>query len=104
MCGLFFRANFAGYYDPKAGKQIPAKTGFPEFVDIVTGGYEELAKYMDDNRMRGESLGLDTSMVDGTGISSSWNPYWAACAVCNPKARPNLILDPNHLDKDLPVF
>ena len=101
---IFFRANFAAYYDPKLGKDVPAKAGFPEFVDVVTSGYEELAKFMDENKVHGQSLGLDTSMVDGVGVSSWWNPYWAACGVCNPQARPNIILDANHLDKDLPVL
>ena len=54
--------------------------------------------------MQGQSLGIDTGMVDGLGLSFNWNPYWATCAVCHPHARPDLVLfADNGMEKDLKV-
>ena len=54
--------------------------------------------------MQGQSLGIDTGMVDGLGLSFNWNPYWATCAVCHPNARPDLVLfADNGMEKDLKV-
>jgi len=100
-----YRKHFESYFDPKANKQVPAKASFQDFVDIVNDGYTELQKFIDDNKLGGQSLGIDTGMVDGLGLSFNWNPYWATCAVCHPNARPDLVLfADNGMEKDLKVL
>lgn len=83
--------------------QSKARFTFPQFVDIVVDGYTQLAEFMDKNRAQGQSLGLDTSLVDGKGTSKKWAPYWMLCSLCHPDFRPKYILNIDHFKDDIKV-
>lgn len=99
-----YRNEFEAHLDAKTGQQMPAELSFSYFLEIVTDGYLELAKYFDDNNLDGESVALNTGMVDGKGKSKAWQTYWNLCAVCNPIARPDYIMHMDTLNEDMKVI
>ena len=84
--------------------KIAAKASFREFINIVVNGYYELEVYLDENNMKGGSLGVDTGMIDGeTGVSRKWNSYWKICGICHLHFKPDYILHMDHLLEDFKV-
>ena len=62
-----------------------------------------MADFISENKLHGESLGMDTGMVDGKGESSKWDSYWHQCGLCHPDFRPHYILDFEHAKEDQAV-
>ena len=73
---------------------------FPDFIYLVLEGPHELAEYIQKNRMSGESIGIDTGMVDGKGMSRKWAPFWHQCGLCHLDYRPHYILHFDHAQDD----
>ena len=59
------RKNFAAYIDPSKGEVDGESIKFADFVHLVVQGPKELADFISENKVSGESLGIDTGMVDG---------------------------------------
>ena len=76
---------------------------FPDFIYVVLHGPVELAEYIQQNKLEGQSLGIDTGMVDGKGMSRAWAPYWHQCGLCNLQFRPHYILHFDHARDDSEV-
>ena len=73
---------------------------FGDFVHLIVQGPKELADFISENKISGESLGIDTGMVDAKGESAKWDSYWHQCGLCNPEFRPHYILDFAHQKED----
>ena len=73
---------------------------FGDFVHLIVQGPKELADFISENKISGESLGIDTGMVDSKGESAKWDSYWHQCGLCNPEFRPHYILDFAHQKED----
>ena len=73
---------------------------FPDFVNLIVNGPKELAEYIDQNQLEGQSLGIDTGMVDAKGQSAKWDSYWHRCGLCNPGFKPHYILHYEHYQQD----
>ena len=56
-----------------------------------------------DLQVEGESLGIDTGMVDGEGQSRNWKPFWKHCGLCHPLFQPHFILHMDHIEEDKKV-
>jgi hypothetical protein len=82
--------------NPVAGTQDEEQISFPDFIHLVVHGPSELAEFITENQLEGQSLGLDTGMVDGKGQSKTWNSYWHHCGLCNPDFKPHFILHFDH--------
>ena len=76
---------------------------FPDFIYVVLHGPIELAEYIQQNNLEGQSLSIDTGMVDGKGMSRAWAPYWHQCGLCNLQFRPHYILHFDHARDDSEV-
>ena len=59
--------------------------------------------YLFGTQVEGESLGIDTGMVDGEGQSRYWKPYWKHCGICHPLFQPHFILHMDHMEEDKKV-
>jgi len=99
-----YRKNFAAYIDPSKGEVDEKSVTFPDFVHLVVQGPKELADFISENKISGESLGIDTGMVDGKGESAKWDSYWHQCGLCNSEFRPHYILDFAHQNEDEAVL
>jgi len=98
------RKNFAAYIDPSKGEVDEKSVTFADFVHLVVQGPKELADFISENKISGESLGIDTGMVDGKGESAKWDSYWHQCGLCNSEFRPHYILDFAHQNEDEAVL
>ena len=88
----------------EGGTEVEATASFREFINIVVNGQYELEVYLDENNMKGKSLGVDTGMIDGvTGVSRKWNSYWKICGVCNLHFKPQYVLHVEHIQEDFKV-
>ena len=76
---------------------------FPDFVDLVVYGAREYQEFLEENGVAGESMAVDTGMIDGKGRSRAWSPYWKACGVCSPAHMPQFILHMDHFTEDAKV-
>ena len=99
----FFRHNFEKSYNAATGQEEGGELTFPEFVDVVLGGHIEFAEFLEENEMTGESVAVDTGMIDGEGVSKAWNPAWRQCGVCHPDFQPHYILHMDHMKEDSKV-
>ena len=63
-------------------------------------GPKELADFISENKLHGESLGIDTGMVDSKGESAKWDSYWHQCGLCHPDFKPHYILHFDHQNQD----
>merc|ERR1712004_535562 len=98
------RKTFAAYYDVDSKTDVSEEVTFPDFVNLIVSGPKELAEYIDQNQLEGQSLGIDTGMVDAKGESAKWDSYWHQCGLCNPEFRPHYILDFAHQKEDEAVL
>ena len=89
--------------DPALGEVETKVVSFPDFVHLVVQGPKELADFISENKLHGESLGIDTGMVDSKGESAKWDSYWHQCGICHPDFRPHYILDFEHAKEDQAV-
>jgi len=99
-----YRKNFAAYIDPSKGEVDEKAVTFGDFVHLIVQGPKELADFISENKISGESLGIDTGMVDAKGESAKWDSYWHQCGLCNPEFRPHYILDFAHQKEDEAVL
>jgi len=99
-----YRKHFAAYTDPSKGEVDEKAVSFSDFIHLVVQGPKELADFISENKLHGESLGMDTGMVDGKGESSKWDSYWHQCGLCHPDFRPHYILDFEHAKEDQAVL
>jgi len=99
-----YRKNFAAYIDPSKGEVDEKSVSFSDFVHLVVQGPKELADFISENKVSGESLGIDTGVVDGKGESAKWHSYWHQCGLCHPDFRPHYILDFAHQKEDEAVL
>ena len=77
---------------------------FREFIELVVEGPRQLAEFIQENKLAGQSLGLDTGMVDGKGQSKAWDSLWHRCGLCHPNFRPHYILQFEHAAEDEQVI
>ena len=85
--------------------EIKAKASFKEWMHVVLNGYVELEEYLEKENMKGQSVNLNTEMLDGvSGISKNWNSYWRSCGVCHLHFKPDYILHMDHFDDDIRVI
>ena len=89
--------------DPAQGEVDTKIVSFADFVHLVVAGPKELADFISENKLHGESLGIDTGMVDSKGESAKWDSYWHQCGICHPDFRPHYILDFEHAKEDQAV-
>ena len=94
------RKTFAAYYDVSQKTDISEEVTFPDFVQLIVNGPKELAEFIDQNQLEGQSLGIDTGMVDAKGQSAKWDSYWHRCGLCNPGFKPHYILHFEHYPQD----
>ena len=94
------RKTFAAYYDVDSKTDVSEEVTFPDFVNLIVNGPKELAEFIDQNQLEGQSLGIDTGMVDAKGQSAKWDSYWHRCGLCNPGFKPHYILHYEHYQKD----
>jgi len=99
-----YRKHFAAYLDPAQGEVDTKIVSFADFVHLVVAGPKELADFISENKLHGESLGIDTGMVDSKGESAKWDSYWHQCGICHPDFRPHYILDFEHAKEDQAVL
>merc|ERR1712001_135936 len=99
-----YRKEFAAYYDPETHKNVEESVSFPEFIHLVVQGPVQLAEFIQENKLEGQSLGLDTGMVDGKGQSKKWDSYWRRCGLCHPHLKPHYILHFEHAVEDEKVL
>jgi len=99
-----YRKNFAAYTDPSKGEVDEKAVTFGDFINLVVQGPKELADFISENKIGGESLGIDTGMVDAKGESAKWDSYWHLCGLCNHEFRPHYILDFAHQKEDEAVL
>jgi len=99
-----YRKTFAAYYDVDSKTDVSEEVTFPDFVNLIVNGPKELAEYIDQNQLEGQSLGIDTGMVDAKGQSAKWDSYWHRCGLCNPGFKPHYILHYEHYQKDEEVL
>jgi len=99
-----YRKTFAAYIDPSKGEVDEKSVTFSDFVHLVVQGPKELADFISENKISGESLGIDTGMVDAKGESAKWDSYWHQCGLCHPDFRPHYILDFAHQLEDEAVL
>ena len=89
--------------DPAQGEVETKIVSFADFVHLVVQGPKELADFISENKLHGESLGIDTGMVDSKGESAKRDSYWHQCGLCHPDFRPHYILDFEHAKEDQAV-
>jgi len=99
-----YRKTFAAYYDVDSKTDVSEEVTFPDFVNLIVNGPKELAEFIDQNQLEGQSLGIDTGMVDAKGQSAKWDSYWHRCGLCNPGFKPHYILHYEHYQKDEEVL
>jgi len=100
-----YRKHFAAYIDPsKGGEADQGGVSFGEFIHLVVEGPKELADFISENKLHGESLGIDTGMVDSKGESAKWDSYWHQCGLCHPDFKPHYIMDFDHAKEDEEVL
>merc|ERR1739844_860707 len=97
------RKTLAGALNAQTGESEEGMS-FPDFIYVVLHGPVELAEYIQQNKLEGRSLGIDTGMVDGKGMSRAWAPYWHQCGLCNLQFRPHYILHFDHARDDSEVL
>lgn len=73
---------------------------FPDFVHLVVHGPTELAEFIMENQLEGQSLGIDTGMVDAKGESAKWDSYWHQCGLCHKDFKPHYVLHFDHPEED----
>merc|ERR1711997_593960 len=56
----FGRKEFAAYYDPSLKSDVKESVSFREFIELVVEGPRQLAEFIQENKLAGQSLGLDT--------------------------------------------
>jgi len=99
-----YRKHFAAYIDPSKGDELQDSVSFGEFIHLVVQGPKELADFISENKLHGESLGIDTGMVDSKGESAKWDSYWHQCGLCHPDFKPHYILHFDHQNQDEEVL
>jgi len=98
-----YRKTLAGALNAETGESEEGMS-FENFIYVILHGPVELAEYIQQNHLEGQSLGIDTGMVDGKGMSRAWAPYWQQCGLCNLKFRPHYILHFDHAKDDQEVL
>ena len=98
-----YRKTLAGALNAQTGESEESMS-FPDFIYVVLHGPVELAEYIQQNKLDGQSLSIDTGMVDGKGMSRAWAPYWHQCGLCNLQFRPHYILHFDHAREDSEVL
>ena len=53
-----FRKTFAGAFNPSTGENEADQMAFPDFVYLLVHGPMELAEYLSQNEVDGQSLGM----------------------------------------------
>lgn len=99
-----YRKLYAPSYNPITDQEEGSDISFNDFIQLVVEGPIELSKFLEENQVEGESLGIDTGMVDGEGQSKHWKPYWKHCGICHPLFQPHFILHMDHVEEDKKVL
>lgn len=66
----------------------------------MVNGPKQLAEFIHENQLEGQSLGIDTGMVDAKGMSKKWDSYWHQCGLCNSAFNPHFVLHFEHAKED----
>ena len=101
---LLSRYNFEQSLNALTNEVEGGDVEFLDFVYLLLEGPLEFANILEENDVVGESVALDTGLLDGLGTSVAWNPYWRQCGVCNPFLTPHYILHMDHYKEDAEVF
>ena len=98
------RYHFERQFNAGTNQEEGGEVSFPDFVDVLLNGHVDYANFLEENHLDGESVAVNTGMIDGeTGLSQSWNSYWRHCGLCNPDFSPQYILHLSHFKKDAQV-
>ncbi|TRY70004.1 hypothetical protein TCAL_07330 [Tigriopus californicus] len=99
-----YRSKYEKVFNAHTNEEEGGEITFQDFVDIILRGPMEYAEFLEENNLHGQSVAIDTGMIDGLGDSAAWDPYWKQCGVCNPLNQPHYILHLDHIKEDSKVF
>lgn len=99
-----YRSKYEKVFNAHTNEEEGGEISFQDFVDIILRGPIEYAEFLEENNLHGQSVAIDTGMIDGLGDSAAWDPYWKQCGVCNPLNQPHYILHLDHIKEDSVVL